>query len=363
MLVGLYGYIALILTASIFNLCLLVIILGNRKLRTMTNIIVASLAVSDFCIGSIVCPSELIHYVTNYKAITANGCVVHQAVQIFIPLVSSFHLLAVAVERYIKIVEPLRYFEIATKSRLCFILLMIWIFPLLISALPVMGWNHVSLVGNVTYTNVYLNMTGCDFLETLPCTYMGMVLVIILSVYCVMVGLYVKIFFIALSQVRQIKSLQIGGKSSSAPLLHSELKVLIILTVTIGFFFVSWLPIGTVIAYDCVCEEFDKVAWGVSLYIAFANASVNPVIYGIGNREIRNVMLQNIPCPRKSNVVRPECIAIVHCGSTSTIASTVRASGICGPIAPGVAVSTCDDENLPVYFTIKEYDTKSGGHI
>ncbi|KAK3583793.1 hypothetical protein CHS0354_022836 [Potamilus streckersoni] len=362
MAIGFYGYIVLILTASIFNLCLLIAILANRKLRTMTNIIVASLAISDFFIGSVVCPSELIHYITNYRALTAKGCAVHQAVQIFIPLVSSFHLLAVAIERYVKIVEPLRYFEIATKSRLCVILLIIWIFPLLISVLPITGWNQIALFGNVTYTNVYLNMTGCDFLETLPCTYMGMILTIILSVYIVMFGLYVKVFFIALSQVRQIKALKIGGKSASAPLLRSELKVLIVLTVTIGFFFISWLPIGTVIAYDCVYEVFDDVAWGVSLYIAFVNASVNPLIYGIGNREIRKVILQNMQCPRKTNVVRPEWASMLHGGAPSSCPSALHASGICGTITQNGAVPTCDVDSLPVYFTIKEYDTMLG-HI
>lgn len=58
---------------------------------------------------------------------------------ICVPLVFIVHVLLVAVERFAKIVYPLHYHRIVTRSRSVVLIVLTWLFPFSVSLLPFMG--------------------------------------------------------------------------------------------------------------------------------------------------------------------------------------------------------------------------------
>ncbi|XP_063406043.1 histamine H2 receptor-like [Mytilus trossulus] len=124
------AYVVLGLSSCSTNGLLVWIIFRKRRLRTKSNIIIASLSISDFLLGATIAPVEVAHTLQTNFTIVGYGCLAHQVMMIYIPLVSILHLLVVALERFVKIVYPLRYVIIITSNKVAGLIVLAWTVPL-----------------------------------------------------------------------------------------------------------------------------------------------------------------------------------------------------------------------------------------
>ncbi|XP_053304483.1 prokineticin receptor 2-like [Spea bombifrons] len=106
----------------------------NKKLRSITNILIVNLAVSDFLVAVVCCPFEMDYYVVREQS-WAFGHAICSSVSYLRMLslyVSTNALLAIAVDRYVVIVHPLK-----PRMRLqtaCKVLLLVWLSSILVAA-------------------------------------------------------------------------------------------------------------------------------------------------------------------------------------------------------------------------------------
>uniref|UniRef100_A0AAR2J622 Adenosine receptor B1a n=1 Tax=Pygocentrus nattereri TaxID=42514 RepID=A0AAR2J622_PYGNA len=102
----------------------------NRKLHTVTNYFLVSLAVADVCVGALAIPCAILTDI----GIPRNNlylCLLMLSVLIMLTQSSIFSLLAVAVERYVAIFMPLRYQSLMTPRNALLVILVTWVLAFL----------------------------------------------------------------------------------------------------------------------------------------------------------------------------------------------------------------------------------------
>ncbi|XP_041710082.2 adenosine receptor A2a-like [Coregonus clupeaformis] len=158
--------IALLAIAGNILVCLAVTL--NRKLRTVTNYFLVSLAVADIFVGVLAIPCAVLTDLGQPRH-NLPLCLLLLSVLIVLTQSSILSLLAVAAERYVAILLPLQYQRIVSPRNARLALVLTWCLALLSGSIPLMGW-HGSLppsgaclftcVVNLSYM-VYFNFFGC----------------------------------------------------------------------------------------------------------------------------------------------------------------------------------------------------------
>ncbi|CAH3190656.1 unnamed protein product [Porites lobata] len=90
---------------------------GQRRLRTKTNALIVSLAVADFCVGAFVAPSLFVCHIRG-------GCNWPQPYASWVDFIrwlfayaSTMNLCSLALDRYMAVVKPLKYVNFMTARR------------------------------------------------------------------------------------------------------------------------------------------------------------------------------------------------------------------------------------------------------
>uniref|UniRef100_A0A4W5RCF5 G-protein coupled receptors family 1 profile domain-containing protein n=1 Tax=Hucho hucho TaxID=62062 RepID=A0A4W5RCF5_9TELE len=130
--------IALLAIAGNILVCLAVN--RNRKLRTVTNYFLVSLAVADIFVGVLAIPCAVL---TDLGLPRHNLplCLLLLSVLIVLTQSSILSLLAVAAERYVAILLPLQYQRIVSPRNARLALVLTWCLALLSGCIPLMGWH------------------------------------------------------------------------------------------------------------------------------------------------------------------------------------------------------------------------------
>ncbi|XP_025325935.1 prokineticin receptor 1 [Canis lupus dingo] len=102
--------VAIMLVCGVGNLVFIAALARHRKLRNLTNLLIANLAVSDFLVAVVCCPFEMDYYVVRQLSwehghVTCASVNYLRTVSLY---VSTNALLAIAIDRYLAIVHPLR---------------------------------------------------------------------------------------------------------------------------------------------------------------------------------------------------------------------------------------------------------------
>ncbi|AWP05074.1 putative prokineticin receptor 1 [Scophthalmus maximus] len=104
-----------------------------KQLRSLTNLLIANLAVSDVLVAAVCCPFLLDYYVVKQLS-WDHGlllCAATNYLRTVSLYVSTNALLAIAVDRYVAILHPLR--PRMQRRTACCVILTIWIVPIFIS--------------------------------------------------------------------------------------------------------------------------------------------------------------------------------------------------------------------------------------
>ena len=157
--------VLLCFTALLGNCSILVTLWRTPSLHSMTNILLASLALSDFAVGLVVQPL----YVTLLlkKDLHSRFLIAFTILTSFLCLVSFFTTAAIGVDRLLALQLHLRYQTVATPFRVAGLAVFIWVFcafysstvlwlpKLFYKGLPLMGFTLLA-VNFATYLKIYL---------------------------------------------------------------------------------------------------------------------------------------------------------------------------------------------------------------
>ena len=256
-------FVVLIILLAIFGNVLVILSFKKfRRIRQVTNYFVVSLAVTDILVSVISMPVWLA-FISDPPLFHTRPLLqmLWTMTDIMVSVASIWHLTFVSIDRYLCITEPFHYHRRMTSTRAMTIISTIWLYSILAAILGPMSWNWDSYTLVVTVLNYGIP-----------------VLIIVFA--------YVNIFRVAQYQAKQI-DLNVNGKARRFSLV-TEIKAAKTLGVVIGAFIVCWSPFFALNLsyYVCHCAP-PPVAVSVAKWMHYGNSMLNPLIYGLMNKDFR----------------------------------------------------------------------------
>ncbi|KAK2814547.1 hypothetical protein Q5P01_000273 [Channa striata] len=258
------------LLTVVLNLLVIISISYFRQLHTPTNLIILSLAVSDFLVGLFVMPFQIL---VNEPCWLLGEvlCVLFYVVCFITVCASIINMVLISIDRYVAICDPLRYSTRITQKRVRICVLLCWICSVFYSF---MLFDNVKQPGryNSCFGQCVINIVGA----------VDIVMNFILPISTIVI-LYLRVFVVAVSQARAMRSHITAVKLQSSVTVtvkKSELKAARTLGVVVAVFIVCYCP------YYCVSLSSYNIILGSStnifiVFLVFFNSCLNPVIYGL----------------------------------------------------------------------------------
>lgn len=264
----------------------------NRKLRTVTNYFLVSLAVADICVGVIAIPCSILTDV-GLPRHNLYLCLLMLSAIIMFTQSSIYSLLAVAVERYIAIFMPFRYQVLMTPRNAVFIILLAWLLASLIGLVPLMGWHKTPPESG-----------ECFFVFVVEMTYMVYFLffVCVLTPLVIMFLIYAQIFIAVKRQLRRIASDQSSRAEGHAASMRREMKTATSLFLVLFLFTICWIPLSVINCFLLLCPHcpvpFELLL--ATIILSHANSAVNPFLYAYTMTAYRDTFKAIFTCSSRT---------------------------------------------------------------
>nr|QBS47863.1 biogenic amine-like GPCR [Tripedalia cystophora] len=346
--------ILLLLSAILLgNLTMCICIYRTRRLHNPAGYIVASLAVADLLVGVWLLPFSIPAVIVRqwnpgHAICDMNGFTNH-----VLCTSSMLNLLAVSLDRYVAIIYPLRYTEYMTVRRSLHLITAAWFYGFLTATFPLMGWaRYVFLSGTwlcvtdfkVSYSFSYF-IIGTVFV--IPLTIMSIVYYKIFriaykhmkmirqqartsydvnaEVKCTVMNAWTECVVTATDRRNEentvcestnfgqriqiiephLANLKRGSRFSKNPIamrqrreerrkkrtLKRELRTGFVLFIIVSIFVVSWSPFAILNLYALHTKfKPSPTAEAIASRLAYLNSAVNPPLYCLMNKVIRNAV-------------------------------------------------------------------------
>ncbi|XP_015225062.1 PREDICTED: trace amine-associated receptor 1-like, partial [Cyprinodon variegatus] len=260
----LYIFFAFLSIVTVCGNLLIIISVGYfAQLRTPTNSLIVSLAVTDLLIGSLVIPFSMAFSLSSCLRHAGLICQVRDSFDVSLGTCSILNLCCIAVDRYYAVCQPLIYTTKITNRVVLVMILVSWgISGLIGVGITIAGLNHNPCKENCSLQDLLPSTVGPVFSFYLPAL--------------IMLCIYFKIFLVALRQARIIKSNKTSGVTAS----RGERKATRTLAIVMGVFLICWAPLFvciTVAPFSTDAVPF--VVIEALNWVTLTNSMLNPFIY------------------------------------------------------------------------------------
>ncbi|XP_043087050.1 neuropeptide FF receptor 1-like [Puntigrus tetrazona] len=272
----------------IFSLCMLgnilvcFIVLKNRQMRTVTNIFILNLAISDLLVGILCLPITLVDNLITGWPFDVVVCKMSGLVQGASVSASVFTLVAIAVERFRCIIYPFQ--RKLTRRQAIVTIAFIWAL-----AVGIMCPSAVTLT--VSQDVLHFTVDGDNETHPLYTCWEAWPDQSMRKIYTTV--LFSHIYLAPVTLIAVMYS-RIALRLVKPPVFRRKLRVVNMLLMVALLFAVSWLPLWILMMLtdygNLSAAQLDLVAVYVfpfAHWLAFFNSSVNPIVYGYFNENFR----------------------------------------------------------------------------
>ncbi|XP_015257260.1 PREDICTED: trace amine-associated receptor 1-like [Cyprinodon variegatus] len=250
----------------VLNLLVIISISHFRQLHKANNFLLLSLAISDFLIGLVFFPGEMVKLTTCWF-FGDLMCLLYSYILVLILCASVGNIVLVSVERYVAICYPLQYHRRITVTKIQVCISLCW---------------FCSAVYSITFVKDGLSQISaschgeCVFFIPYSVLVLDLFLTFLLPISLI-IFLYIRVFLVVVFQARAIRSHFTAPQQGPVTVRKSELKA----ARTIGFivlvFVICFCP------YYCayLAGEISFNASTTVLCIFCINSCLNPMIYAM----------------------------------------------------------------------------------
>ena len=282
-----YVYIAFSSILALFILAgnvLVILAYGkNHRLQTQTNMFIASLAVTDFIVGAVSVPTWVYLTFVNHQENFRGLLDLFGSFDRFSALASIFHLTAISVERSLSITRPFVYEALSPSVYKC----------MLIAA-----WLTAALFTGFFWL---LNSLQFEGVATVTIFTVGFVIPSVL-----MLTVYTGIFRTARALIDRTPTDR--SEESLRNKVREERKVAMTVSLVTMLFLMAWLPffVVSLLAHfctkKCLPKEDDQITMvRMVKWLHYLNSAVNPFIYALRDKEMRNSFTKLLCLQRRGN--------------------------------------------------------------
>ncbi|CDQ85421.1 unnamed protein product [Oncorhynchus mykiss] len=299
-------------------------------------------AVSDFLMAFTQSPIFFINCLYKEWIFGEYGCKMYAFCGALFGITSMINLLAISIDRYLVITQPLKALGRSSRRRTTLAILMVWLYSFAWSFAPLIGWSSYIPEGlmtsctwdyvTYTYANQSYTMMLCCFTFFIP---LGVIF------YC-----YLFMFLAIRTASREVENLGTHVRKCTLiqqKSIRNEWKLAKIAFVVIVVYVLSWSPYATVtmISWAGHANILSPYSKAVPAVIAKASTIYNPFIYAIIHTKYRATLAEKVPClrclsPRKdkkdfnsessfrdSTISRQSSVSRTHFCATSSISSSM----------------------------------------
>lgn len=249
---------------------------SKRNLRSKTNAFVVSLALADLCVGITVVPTV---FICNRVAGCNSEDNIMYIVRNFFAFASVMNLCSLVLDRYIAVVEPLKYLTFMTRRRIIQMLSLSWSVPFVTRTFYAFP-KFVSTPSHLMFLTI-LTLIIFEFLPTVIC------------VFC-----FLSMLRIAFKHNRATRLLAKQLRFNHTFLYKTQEKSAVIMTgVVIGIFLLCYslyMRCSFVYIFSNLQKTCNDVHYKIPILVL--NSAANPLAYSLFKRDIKKEIKRRIWC-------------------------------------------------------------------
>ncbi|XP_052268441.1 prolactin-releasing peptide receptor-like [Dreissena polymorpha] len=291
----LYGSISLI--AIIGNGLVIFVIAKEKRMQTVTNVLIANLAISDIMLGMFATPFQFQPALQQRWDFPTCVCAIAPFFKTLSVFVSVLTLTFISLDRYVAVIYPLKAGFSKCNAVLC--LLFVWV-TAIASSIPEAYFHRVVMKSNNELIPFCKTVWPSDKFGRYYYLYL----------LCVQYAVPILMINYAYTRI----SFKIWGTEAPGDTLdrdnvrqRTRKKVVKMLIIVVILFVVCWMPLQI---YNIVSEwkpeindyEYMNVLWLCFNWLAMSNSCYNPFIYGLLNEKFKRefrILLRRPCCIRE----------------------------------------------------------------
>ena len=186
---------ALALAACLGNILVVLSVCTNRRLRTVTNFYVVSLAISDLCVSILVMPLGIVVELTGKWLFGSVLCEIWVSCDVMLCTASILNLCCISVDRYFAITKPLVYSTKRSKRLALSMIAVVWVAAVAITCPPIFGWQEEGRLDDSSFCTLTKD-PGYIIYSSLGSFYVPLT---------IMVFVYIRIFIVAMKREKRLR--------------------------------------------------------------------------------------------------------------------------------------------------------------
>ncbi|CAG7722979.1 unnamed protein product [Allacma fusca] len=298
------AYSSIFIIGFIGNMCVVLVVVRTKSMRTVTNLFILNLAIADllviiFCIPSTLLSNILIPWVLGWWM-----CKTVNYIQGVSVCASVYSLVAISLDKFLGIWFPMK--KGMAKRRARIIIGLIWV----IASVVILPW---ALVFDLVEVGDSSAVTYC--VEVWPAEVNGdlyFLLGNLLACYLLPLGGISLCYALIWFRVIQRKVPKETASVANVKKIHRKTKlgVLKMLMVVILVFLLSWLPLYVIFTRIKFCKNLEEweerlysIATPLAQWLGSSNSCINPILYTFLNAKFRRAFLTISPCRRAQKKV------------------------------------------------------------
>ncbi|XP_029968481.1 trace amine-associated receptor 13c-like [Salarias fasciatus] len=259
------------LSTVTLNLLVIISISHFRQLHTPTNLLLLSLAVSDFLVGLLLMPGRILR-LDGCWYLGDVACGGFYFASFVLTSASVGNMVLVSIDRYVSICDPLSYPSRVTRTRVKVCICLCWTCSLVYNGAILHDFLRRPDRHNSCYGECNIRISAVSRVVDMALTFVGPILVI--------VALYLRVFGTAASQLRAIRS-QIAAVTLQPAGLHvkrSSRKAATAVSVVVLVFLICFLPFFSATLIPSTSSA-STAFYIFGIWLLYSNSLFNPLIY------------------------------------------------------------------------------------
>ncbi|XP_012323568.1 adenosine receptor A3 isoform X2 [Aotus nancymaae] len=271
------------LCAVVGNVLVIWVVKLNPSLQTTTFYFIGSLALADIAVGMLVMPLAIV--INLGITIHFYSCLFMSCLLLIFTHASIMSLLAIAVDRYLRVKLTVRYRRVTTHRRIWLGLGLCWLVSFLVGLTPMFGWN-MKLTSEY-YRNV--TFLSCRFPSVMSMDYMVYFSFFtwIFIPLVIMCAIYLDIFYIIRNKLRQ----NFSDSKETGAFYGREFKTAKSLFLVLFLFALSWLPLSIINCITYFHGEVPQLVLYLGILLSHANSMMNPIVYAYKIKKFKETYL------------------------------------------------------------------------